>query len=180
LVISVVREQGAEPMISTTRHRPKPGTRRALVLVAAAITLAGGALGVSAAPGAAARDADTAKGTGLVERFFDQLEDGNAAGLEQFLSSAFQLQGADGGFLTKEEFLANPPKLDSYELSGLRVTRTGKVIVARYDVAAVLTINGVQQSRDPAPRLSVFVATKKGWQLVAHANFNVAATQPQE
>ena len=60
------------------------------------------------------------------------------------------------------------------------MTRTGKVIVVRYDVAAVVTINGVQQSRDPAPRLSVFVEGKKGWQMVAHANFNVAAQEPQQ
>ena len=56
----------------------------------------------------------------------------------------------------------------------MRVTRSGKVIVVRYDIAAVVTISGVQQSRAPAPRLSVFAEGKKGWQLIAHANFNVA------
>jgi hypothetical protein len=164
----------------SSRRRPKPGLRRAVVLVAAAATLAAGALGAVAAPSAAARDADTAKGTKLVERFFDLLKNADAAGLEKFLSPAFQLQGADGGFLTKADFLGSPPKIQSYQLSGVRVTRTGKVIVVRYDVAAVVTINGVQQSRDPAPRLSVFVEGKKGWQMVAHANFNVAAQEPQQ
>ena len=52
----------------SSRRRPKPGLRRAVVLVAAAATLAAGALGAVAAPSAAARDADTAKGTKLVER----------------------------------------------------------------------------------------------------------------
>ena len=54
------------------------------------------------------------------------------------------------------------------------MTRSGKVIVVRFDIAAVVTISGVQQSRAPAPRLSVFAEGKKGWQLIAHANFNVA------
>jgi hypothetical protein len=54
------------------------------------------------------------------------------------------------------------------------VTRAGKVIVTRYEVAAVVTINGGPQSRAPAPRLSVFNKGKHGWQMVAHANFNVA------
>jgi hypothetical protein len=164
----------------SSRRRPKQGLRRAVVLVVAAVTLAGGAVGAAAAPSAATSNADSTKGTKLVDRFFDLLKNADAAGLEQFLSAAFQLQGADGGFLTKADFLASPPKIQSYQLSGVRVTRTGKVIVVRYDVAAVVTINGVQQSRDPAPRLSVFVKGKTGWQIVAHANFNVAAQEPQQ
>ena len=164
----------------SSRRRPKQGLRRAVVLVVAAVTLAGGALAAAAAPSAATRDVETTKGTKLVGRFFDLLKNADAAGLEKFLSPAFQLQGADGGFLTKADFLGSPPHIQSYQLSGVRVTRTGKVIVVRYDVAAVVTINGVQQSRDPAPRLSVFVEGKKGWQIVAHANFNVAAQDPPQ
>jgi hypothetical protein len=153
-----------------------------VLLVAAAVTLAGvPAVAAAAAPSATPRDADadTTKGTRLVKQFFDLLKDGDAAGLEKFLSPAFQLQGADGGFRNKKDILANPPKVDSYKLSGLRVTRAGEVIVVRYDVAAVVTIDGVQQSRDPAPRLSVFAHGKKRWQFVAHANFNVPAPEPQ-
>jgi hypothetical protein len=163
----------------SSRRRHVPGLHRA-ALVAVAVTLAGSALGTTATPSAAARAADTTKGTKLVAQFFDLIKEGDAKGLERYLSPAFQLQGADGGFLTKEDFLANPPKIDSYRLSGVRGTRTGNVIVVRYDVAAVVTINGIQQSRDPAPRLSVFAEGKKGWQMVAHANFNVAADQPED
>jgi len=99
----------------------------------------------------------------------------DATGSAKFLSPSFQLQGADGGYLGRDEFLANPSQVQSYDLSNVRVTRAGNVIVARYDVAAVVTINGVPQSRAPAPRLSVFTKGKHGWQMVAHANFNVAA-----
>jgi hypothetical protein len=130
------------------------------------------AVGASAATGA---DADTAKGTALVARFFDLLKARDSTGLEKFLSPAFQLQGADGGYLGRDEFLANPSQVQSYDLSNVRVTHTGDVVVTRYDVAAVVTINGVPQARAPAPRLSVFTKGKHGWQMVAHANFNVAA-----
>jgi hypothetical protein len=156
-------------------RRREPVLRRAVVVVAAVVALAGGARSAVAAPGAPAGTVDTAQGTRLVERFFDLLKNGDAAGLEKFLSPAFQLQGADGGFLTKEEFVAKPSKVQSYQLSTVRVTRSGRVIVVRYDIAAVVTINGVPQSRAPAPRLSVFADGKKGWQLIAHANFNVPA-----
>jgi hypothetical protein len=128
-----------------------------------------------ASAGAQASDANTAKGTALVEQFFDLLQERDAAGLARFLSPAFILQGADGGVLDRDDFLANPSQVESYDLSNVRVTRTGKVIVVRYDVAAVVTINGVPQSRAPAPRLTVFAKGKDGWQMVAHANFNVAA-----
>jgi hypothetical protein len=136
------------------------------------LALTAAVVGGSIAPAAAADD--TAKGTALVEQFFDQLKAGDTKGLESFLSPAFLLQGADGGVLDREDFVANPSKVTSYDLTKVRVTRTGNVIVARYDVAAVVTINGVQQARAPAPRLSVFVKGKHGWQMVAHANFNVA------
>ena len=129
----------------------------------------------SAAPAATSSDADTARGTALIERFFDLLQARDASGLAKFLSLSFQLQGADGGYLDRDQFLANPSQVQSYNLSNVRVTRTGNVIVTRYDVAAVVTINGVPQSRAPAPRLSVFTKGKHGWQMVAHANFNVAA-----
>ena len=65
----------------------------------------------------------TAKGTALVTRFFDQLESGDAAKLERLLSPAFQLQGADGGYLDKEEFLADPPSVESFEISNVQATR---------------------------------------------------------
>ena len=154
-----------------------------MLLVATAAALAGvPAVASAATPTTAPRgsDDDTAKGTKLVERFFDLLVDGNTEGMGKFLSPAFQLQGADGGFLDKEEFIADPPEVESYELSELRATRTGNVIVTRYDVTAVVVIDGVPQSRDPAPRLSVFTKGKRGWRIVAHANFNVPAEEPQQ
>jgi hypothetical protein len=163
--------------------RPPFGLRRAVLLVVATVALAGvPAVAFAATPSTAPRgaDSDTTKGTELVERFFDLLRDGNVAGLEKFLSPAFQIQRAEGPFLDKEEYLANPATVESYELSEVRATRTGKVIVVRYDVEAEVLIDGVLQSRDPAPRLSVFTKGKKGWRIVAHANFNVPAEAPQQ
>jgi uncharacterized protein DUF4440 len=163
---------------------PQAVSRRrcaALVIAAlslAAASLASGGTAAAARPAAATAstaDAPTTKGTALVARFFDLLKAGDTKGLDQFLSTAFLLQGADGGVLDKASFVANPSKVASYDLTDVRVTRTGNVLVARYDVAATITINGVPQARAPAPRLSVFVKGAKGWQMVAHANFNVAA-----
>ena len=156
--------------------------RRAVLLVAAIAALgAVPAINATAAPTSTPRDADvnTQKGTELVEKFFNLLKDQNAKGLEKFLSPAFQIQRADGSFLTKDEYLANPAKVESFEITNLQATKAGNVIVVRYDVIADVTIDGQQQSMDPAPRLSVFAKGKKGYQLVAHANFNVPEEQPE-
>ena len=68
----------------------------------------GRARGVAiAAPRAAST---TAQGTTLVKRFFDLLTKQDKGGLQKFLSPAFQLQGADGGFLDKRALVANRPK----------------------------------------------------------------------
>jgi hypothetical protein len=150
--------------------------RRAVLLVALVGVLGGvPVVHAVAAPSAAPRDADvnTQKGTALVEKFFNLLEDHDIKGLKKFLSPAFQIQRADGSYLTKDEYLANPAKVESFEITNLQATKAGDVYVVRYDVIADVTIDGKQQSMDPAPRLSVFVKGKHGYQIAAHANFNV-------
>ena len=147
--------------------------RRAVLLVAAVALLAGAPAvsALAAAPHDAS--ANTQKGTELVEKFFNLIKDQDIKGLGKFLSPAFQIQRADGSFLDRDEYLENPAKVESFEITNLQATKTGNVYVVRYDVIADVMIDGVQQSMDPAPRLSVFVKEKKGWRIVAHANFNV-------
>jgi hypothetical protein len=152
-------------------------TRLMLAGAIAALTLA-----LTPAAGAVVHSdasADTQKGTELAEKFFTIIKDQDLDALQKFLSPAFQIQRADGSYLTKDEYLENPAKVESFELSEFQVTRAGKTLIVRYDSVADVTIDGVQQSADPAPRLSVFVKGKKGWQIVAHANFNVPAEEPQ-
>jgi len=168
-------------------HTPRGMTRSRIVWVVAVATLAiavtAGATSAGAAtPAPAGRDAAAteAKGDRLVRRFLDLLQAGDLPGLRAFLSPAFQLQRADGSFVNKAEYLKAPAKVESYEIDNLRVTRRGSVIVARYDLVIDSTINGVQQSSDPAPRLSAFTKGNDGWQIVAHANFNSPATEPAQ
>ena len=134
--------------------------------------------GVGAAAGMSASAADQRLATRLVNRFFTLLHDQDPAGLAAFLSPAFQVQRPDGTGTDKAGYLAAPPKVDAYEISGLVGTRAGDTVVARYVVTASETINGQVLRKDPAPRLSVFKrnAVSRSWQLVAHANFNGVPT----
>jgi len=117
--------------------------------------------------------ANTEKAEELVTEFFDLVAvDADPADLKAFLSPAFILQRADGSFADKAAYLEDPSIVESYEITDLQATRTGPVIVARYTVVVDSTIGGRKQATDPAPRLSVFVKGKDGWQIVAHSNFN--------
>jgi hypothetical protein len=129
---------------------------------------------VPAATGMSSSAADQRLAARLVNRFFTLLHDQDSAGLAAFVSPAFQVQRPDGTGTNKAGYLAAPPKVDAYEISGLVGTRAGDTVVARYVVTASETINGQLLKKDPAPRLSVFKknAVSGTWQLVAHANFN--------
>jgi hypothetical protein len=97
----------------------------------------------------------------------------DTAGLERFLSPGFQIQRADGTHADKAEYIANLPSLSNPQVQGLQATLHGSVLVVRYEVSAEQIVDGHPYRPGFAPRLSVFVAGKRGWQLVAHANFNV-------
>ena len=140
------------------------------------------ALGVGAVPALAAdvppsTQKTTALAQRLVEKFFRILSPPDLPALRKFLSPAYLVQRANGTYVNKAETLENPSVLESYELSNLEATRTGPVIVARYDLVADVTIDGEKQSTEPAPRLAVFTKGEQGWQITAYANFNVPASE---
>ncbi|PWU24370.1 MAG: hypothetical protein C5B48_06740 [Candidatus Rokuibacteriota bacterium] len=108
----------------------------------------------------------------LVLRFFVLLERKNRAGLERFLSHAFQVQRADGSASGKAAYLANLPSVIKFYISDLVATQAGSTLVARYLARVEGRVNGKAYTPGPAPRLSVFAWNGKRWQLAAHANFN--------
>jgi hypothetical protein len=100
------------------------------------------------------------------------------AGLEGFLNPAFLLQRPDGTWATREQYLANPAVIEHYAVSEIHGTRTRAVRVIRYTVVTKQTIDGVELSQAPVPRISTYVKRRGGWQMVAHANFNAIAPPP--
>jgi hypothetical protein len=121
---------------------------------------------------AAANDDAVATAKPLVTKFFTLIQNHDQAGLQQFLSPAFQLQRADGTGSGKTDYLANLPTLQSFELSDFTASRVGTVLVVRYLADATGVVNGKPYTPGPAPRLSVFSRDGKRWHLIAHANFN--------
>jgi hypothetical protein len=114
----------------------------------------------------------TVAGTRLITDFFVLLRNKDAAGLQRFLSPAFQIQRADGSAAGKADYLAALPTVTTFTLTNVVATQTGGAIVVRYLAQATGLVNGKPYTPGPAPRLSVFAWTGTRWQLAAHANFN--------
>jgi len=166
------------PTIGGTGMMTTRGTSLLLRLGAVALAVLALALASASSGNAAARrsEPNAANPTGtakqLVNRLFVLLVRKDRVALETFLSPAFQVQRADGSGSGKTAYLANLATINRFRISGLRATRAGTTIVARYLADVEGVVNGKPYTPGPAPRLSVFAWNGKRWQLAAHANFN--------
>jgi hypothetical protein len=145
------------------------------IALALVVTVAALAPGVSLAAAhrvSVAASHRASLGSQLVRRFFNELEHKDVAGLRKFLGPEFQIQRADSSRQTKAGYLHNLPTVLSYKLRDLRTTSQRRVIIVTYQAKAHEIINGKPYSTGYEPRLSVFVHAARGWQIVAHANFN--------
>jgi hypothetical protein len=125
----------------------------------------------SAAPAPKLAD-PTATGRALVIRFFVLVHRKDKAGLETFLSPAFQVLRADGSYDDKGTYLAKLPTVEKFYLSHLIASEAGGTLVVRYFARVEGHVHGKVYTPGPAPRLTVFDWNGERWQLVAHANFN--------
>jgi hypothetical protein len=157
-----------------------PKIRKTTTAIAGAAAVAALVLALSASGAAvpsAIRPAShlhnpTKSATTLVHRFFVLIQQKDVAGLQQFLSPAFQVERADGSGAGKKEYLAKLATIHTFEIKDLHATQAGGALVVRYLATVEGTVNGKPYTPGPAPRLSVFTWNGKRWQLAAHANFN--------
>ena len=144
-----------------------------VALLAATLVVAGACSSAGTGPSLAPSADPVAEASQQVSRFFALLKSRDVAGIAEFLSPAFQLQRADGTGSDKFNYVAiEPADITSYEITELRATQDGDILVARYFADVVGTVNRRPYSPGPVPRLSVFVWNGVQWQLAAHANFN--------
>jgi hypothetical protein len=159
-------------------RRCSPLRRVAAVLVA--LTVVSGVTVAAGAPaGAAGRPAPRLKdpavtGRALATEFLTILQAGDRAALAKFLDPAFLLQRTDGTGADKQQYLADPATITSFEIDDALVARQDDdVLTVRWGVAVNSTIDGVAQRIGVAPRLSTFRWRNGRWRLLSHANFNM-------
>jgi Domain of unknown function (DUF4440) len=167
---------GIESTLATRSGRSTVSLRLrvlAFALAVLALVLTPVASGTHSAGRPAPKLADpTSTAEQLVNRFFLLLSHKDRAGLQRFLSPAFQVQRADGSGAGKKEYLANLATINQFQITQLRATQAGGALVVRYLAQVEGVVNGKPYTPGPAPRLSVFAWNGKRWQLAAHANFN--------
>jgi hypothetical protein len=98
-------------------------------------------------------------------------ESADLLALARFLSPQFLLQRPDGTYITRDQYLLNPSRVEDYTVTDVVGTRTGNVRVIRYTVNTTQFQNGQQITQDPVPRISTYVWRGGAWRIVAHANF---------
>ena len=156
-----------------------PATARIACLAAlVAIAVAPGVAEARATP-----RSDLALGRRLATHFWELTHNQDRAGLDRFLSPAFQVQRFDGSGARKRSFVTNVGRtvsLADYRLYGFTVTRAGDTLVARFTAVTSEVIDTVLYSSAPSPRLETFVREDGRWRITSNANFNPPASQPAD
>jgi hypothetical protein len=151
--------------------------RRLIGALVAALALSGAAAPAHAATPPSSPDM-THRGVSderLAAEFLRINQAADATALARFLAPAFLIQRADGTYLTKEQYLTRPSKIDAFQVSDIHGTRTEKVRVIRYTLVATIAIDGREVPQAPAPRISTFVWRDGAWRLLMHANMAALA-----
>ena len=116
--------------------------------------------------------------TVLASEFLRILKANDQTALARFLSPQFLLQRPDGSYITRDQYLLNPSRVEDYNVTDVVGTRTGNVRVIRYTVNTTQFQNDQQITQDPVPRISTYIWRGGAWRIVAHANFASIPKQP--
>jgi len=158
------------------QHAAAPVSGRALSVLACIIVLAMGLLAFNPPAEAGAAKSGVLKGNPtnkrLASEFLRLLKAEDKPGLKRFLDPAFLLQRADGEYLTKPQYLADPSKVEDFRIRGVVGKRAGKVRVIRFEANNIQTINGEPVPAAWIPRISTFSKASGAWRLIGHANFS--------
>jgi hypothetical protein len=150
----------------------------AVASLALAAIACGGSDSDTAADSAPTLGQPDQQGQELATRFLSLLAQKDVAGLQGFLSDGFMIQRADGSFSVKADYLTNLPVIGDFRVSDVTTKQIGDALVVRWQLSVDEVINGQPYASTPAPRLSTFVWTDGGWQMLSHANFNAPAGNP--
>ena len=162
------------------RNRSVRGLLAAAALMASVLVVAAslGACSDDSSDGSSSTTAPTladpsATGQELATQFMTILQEGDQEALSAFIADGFVIQRADGSTATRDEYLADPISVTSFEL-GPEVlgVQDGDVLVVRWSVTASEATTAGALGEDVAPRLSTFVWRDGSWRMVSHANFN--------
>ncbi len=119
---------------------------------------------------------DLKLGQDLVGAFFGAVRANDAKVLEEKIAPGVQMISSTGARDLKESM----KRIAALKIEGApvftnwTVTRQGPTVIVTYDLAISEELDGKRTDDAAAPRMTVFLMTDKGWQVIAHSNFKVA------
>ncbi len=116
---------------------------------------------------------DEALARRLVGEFFGAAMANDESAIRAMVAEGFQAVDRSGA-LGREDAIERVLSRDiqsAPNLSDFEVTRQEALLVVTYKARVSQVIDGKRTDRAPAQRLTVFMKTDKGWEVISHANF---------
>lgn len=113
-----------------------------------------------------------AEAEGAIRAWLEAIASGDQSRLAEVLAPEFQIMRSNGTGHDKAAYAGGAAAriTQVQEISDLVATRHDDLLVVRYKLAVVETVDGREIERK-APRLTVFRRSGANWLVVAHANF---------
>ncbi len=120
-------------------------------------------------------------GEKLETQMWEDMKHSDYKAVEEKIAKQFQSVHTFGALTREAEIeLIKKLYLGTYEISDLKFTESGDVIVVTYLISVREKIKAHQLSEKPAPRLSVWKKNDGEWQWIAHANLKEIPTHQPE
>ena len=116
----------------------------------------------------------------LVYQLWDNLQQKNFDVIEKNMASGFQsIHQFGANDMEAEMKLIYNLEMSDYTITELKITSNEDLIIATYFVSVAETIDGERLSKEPAPRMTIFIEDDDVWKWIAHANLK-PIPQPEE
>ncbi|MFH1936177.1 MAG: nuclear transport factor 2 family protein [Bacteroidota bacterium] len=126
---------------------------------------------------------ETSTGESLVYQLWDAFRNRDLEAIKNNMAPGFQSVHDFGAYNMDEELeLLRGLTISDYEISNMKITGNDEdLIIATYIVSVSETIEGMRLSKEPAPRMTIFVKDDGVWKWIAHANLKpMKAEAPEE
>lgn len=126
---------------------------------------------------------EASKGEALVYQLWDAFRNQDLEAIKNNMAPGFQSVHDFGAYNMDEELeLLRGIAIADYEISNMKITSNDEdLIIATYFVSVAETIEGERLSKEPAPRMTIFVKDDGVWKWIAHANLkSMKAEAPEE
>ncbi len=120
------------------------------------------------------------EGEAQVYQLWNNLKQKNFEIIEKSMASGFQsIHQFGANDMEAEMKLIYNLEMSDYTISDLIITSNDDLIIATYFVSVAETIDGERLSKEPAPRMTIFIEIDEEWKWIAHANLK-PIPQPKE